>query len=128
MYCDSICRGGYRIFQKEGFIETRDTKSRGGGGGCCLLQARYEKRGCCPALRARYKKRGGGGLLSRRASPTPPPPLYPPLIWPPLATDPDFSSCGLDRDDSCHRSIQIELQRAKCRREEAYSQAFTYTK
>ena len=42
----------------------------------------------------------------------------------PLATDPDFSSCGicwLDRDDSCRRSIQIELQRAKCRREEAYS-------
>ena len=40
-----------------------------------------------------------------------------------LVTDPDFSSCGmgwLDMNDSCHRSIQIELQRAKCRRDEAY--------
>ena len=40
-----------------------------------------------------------------------------------LVADPDFSSCGmgwLDIDDSCHRSIQIELQRAKCRRDEAY--------
>lgn len=40
-----------------------------------------------------------------------------------LVADPDFSSCGtgwLDKDDSCHRSIQIELHRAKCRREEAY--------
>ena len=39
-----------------------------------------------------------------------------------LAVDPDFSSCGtgwLDMDDSCHRSIQIALQQAECRREEA---------
>ena len=36
----------------------------------------------------------------------------------------DFASCGtkwLDKDDSCHRSIQIASQRAKCRREEAHA-------
>ena len=41
-----------------------------------------------------------------------------------LVADPDFSSCGmgwLDMNDSCHRLIQIELQRAKCRRDEAYA-------
>ena len=41
-----------------------------------------------------------------------------------LAVDPDFASCGtewLDGDDSCHRSIQIAFQRAKCRREEAHA-------
>ena len=35
-----------------------------------------------------------------------------------LAKDPDFTSCGtrwLDSEDSCHRSLQIALQRAKCR-------------
>ena len=41
-----------------------------------------------------------------------------------LAVDPDFASCGtkwLDKEDSCHRSIQIASQRAKCRREEAHA-------
>ena len=41
-----------------------------------------------------------------------------------LVVDPDFASCGtkwLDKDDSCHRSIQIASQRAKCRREEAHT-------
>ena len=41
-----------------------------------------------------------------------------------LAVDPDFASCGtkwLDKDDSCHRSIQIAFQRAKCRREEPHA-------
>ena len=41
-----------------------------------------------------------------------------------LAVDPDFASCGtkwLDKDDSCHRSIQIASQRAKCRHEEAHA-------
>ena len=35
-----------------------------------------------------------------------------------LAKDPDFTSCGtrwLDSEDSCRRSLQIALQRAKCR-------------
>ena len=35
-----------------------------------------------------------------------------------LAKDPDFTSCGtrwLDSEDSCRRSLQIALQRTKCR-------------
>ena len=39
-----------------------------------------------------------------------------------LAVGPEFASCGtkwLDKDDSCHLSIQIASQRVKCRRVEA---------
>ena len=40
-----------------------------------------------------------------------------------LVEDPDFSICGtgwLDKDNSCHRLIQIEFQQAKCRPDEVY--------
>ena len=46
-----------------------------------------------------------------------------------LIADPDFTSCGtgwLDKDDSCHHSIQIEHLRTKCRRDEAYVKLKTW--